>query len=149
MQIWKSLATCALVVLFACLVRGRDQKPSSAPPAGGIERLGTVNFRVSCAAPVQPFFSRAVALLHSFQYEIAEKAFADVARNDPQCAMAYWGQALSLYYPLWSWPEAATLKQGHIYMEKAQELGAKTESERAYIHAAAVFYQDAPDMTVA
>jgi tetratricopeptide (TPR) repeat protein len=149
MRIWKNLATCALVVLFASLVSGQDQKSSSALPADGIERLGTVNFAVSCAAPVQPFFSRAVALLHSFQYEIAEKAFADVARNDPQCAMAYWGQALSLYHPLWDWPEAATLKQGHTYMEKAQELGAKKESERGYIHAAAVFYQDAPDMTVA
>jgi len=149
MRIWKSLTTCALVVLFASLVPGQDHKSSSAPRVDGIERLGTVNFPVSCAAPVQPSFRRAVALLHSFQYEIAEKAFADVARNDPQCAMAYWGQALSLYHPLWDWPEAATLKQGHSYVEKAQELGAKTESERGYILAAAVFFQDAPGMTVA
>lgn len=146
MRFWNSLATCALIVLFVSFVRGQNQQASSESTAGGVERLGTVIFPTSCAPQLQTAFNRAVALLHSFQYDSAEKAFGDVAQKDPQCAMAYWGQAMSLYYQLWAWPDAPTLQQGHRYMEKAQELGAKTESERGYIHAAAVYYQDAPNM---
>jgi len=84
MRIWKSLATCAFIVLFASLVPGQDHKSSSAPSADGIERLGAVNFPVSCAAPVQPFFSRAVALLHSFQY--GEKVIRGICCHCSDCA---------------------------------------------------------------
>ena len=40
------------------------------------EQLGTVDFPVSCAPSVQQPFARAVARLHSFWYEEAEKEFA-------------------------------------------------------------------------
>ncbi len=112
MRVWNSLAPFALIVLFVSFVRGQNQKAPSEPTAGRVERLGTVNFPTSCAPQLQTAFNRAVALLHSFQYDFAEKAFADVAQKDPQCAMAYWGQAMSLYYQLWAWPDAPTLQQG-------------------------------------
>src|SRR2546425_5357379 len=83
--------------------------------AAVVKRLGSVNFPVSCASSVQADFNRAVALLHSFQYEIAEQAFAEVAQKDPQCAMAHWGRALSLYHPVWEWPEPETIQKGHGY----------------------------------
>src|SRR4051812_16936115 len=51
--------------------------------AGG---YGTVHFATSCSAAVQPSFQRAVAMLHSFGYEAARKAFEDVAQRDPKCA---------------------------------------------------------------
>jgi hypothetical protein len=37
------------------------------------EQLGTIDFPVSCAPSVQQPFARAVARLHSFWYEEAEK----------------------------------------------------------------------------
>jgi len=117
--------------------------------AAGVKRLGAVSFPVSCAPSVQADFNRAVALLHSFQYEIAEEAFAEVAQKDPQCAMAYWGRALSLYHPVWEWPEPETIQKGHGYIQRAQELGAKTARERGYIQAASIFYQDSMSMKVA
>src|SRR5438105_13050863 len=52
------------------------------------ERLGTVKFTHSCSANVQPEFQRAVALLHSFGYSGAEKAYRDLIAKDPNCAMA-------------------------------------------------------------
>jgi hypothetical protein len=52
------------------------------------QQLGTVHFPVSCAAAVQKPFERGVALLHSFWYEEAEKEFAQIAKDDPKCAMA-------------------------------------------------------------
>lgn len=42
------------------------------------EKLGQVNFPVSCSAAAQKQFNRAVAMLHSFRYEVAEKAFSEV-----------------------------------------------------------------------
>ena len=58
-------------------------------------QLGTVSFPVSCSPTVQKPFERGVALLHSFWYEEAEKEFQQIAANDPNCAMAHWGVAMS------------------------------------------------------
>src|SRR5436309_2205 len=97
------------------------------------EQLGKVSFPVSCSAEVQPTFERGVALLHSFQYTIAEAAFAEAAKKDPQCAMAYWGQAMSLYHQLWGWPKTEDMNKGRELMEKAGKLAPKDERERLYI----------------
>jgi tetratricopeptide (TPR) repeat protein len=104
------------------------------------EQLGTVQFPVSCTASMQKPFERGVALLHSFWYEEAEKQFEQVAKDDPQCAMAHWGVAMSLWHQLWNEPNAATLKRGRAELKKARALHPKTDRERDYIAAAASFY---------
>ena len=104
------------------------------------EQLGKVLFPISCAPASQPSFERGVALLHSFGYEEAGEQFTEIAKSDPACGMAHWGIALSLFHQIWERPEDSTLKRGHEEMQKAQSLGAKTERERAYISALAVFY---------
>jgi tetratricopeptide (TPR) repeat protein len=106
------------------------------------ERLGRVSFPTSCSAAVQKPFERGVALMHSFEYESAENQFKEVARQDPACAMAYWGQALSLYHQLWSRPPKADLKRGADLLAHAQELKPGTGREREYIGALMVFYHD-------
>ena len=80
--------------------------------AQAIGKVGDVGFPVSCSAEAQQQFTRAVALLHSFWYEEAVKAFTVVAETDPACAMAYWGAAMSNWYPLWYPPGEAALKAG-------------------------------------
>lgn len=104
--------------------------------------LGTVSFSTSCAPAVQENFNTAVAWLHSFQYASAKRAFAEVAEQDPHCAMAHWGQAMSIYYPIWSEPDQKTRQEGWDDIAKAKSLGAKTEREQEYIAALEVFYQD-------
>ncbi|MGI9102785.1 MAG: tetratricopeptide repeat protein [Terriglobales bacterium] len=106
------------------------------------EQLGTVSFPTSCSPAVQQPFQRAVALMHSFWYEEAEKQFSDVAAADPRCAIAHWGIALSLYHQLWDRPQDPTLKRGWEEIQKAQTIGAKTDRERDYINALAQFYRD-------
>lgn len=106
------------------------------------EQLGKVSFPISCAPGSQASFERGVALLHSFGYEEAEDQFIELTKTDPACAMAHWGIAMSLFHEIWERPEDSTLKRGHEEMEKAQKIGAKTERERAYISALAVFYSD-------
>jgi hypothetical protein len=65
------------------------------------EEVGSVHFATSCAKTVGLSFNRAVALLHSFQYEQTRQAFAEISVQDPTCAMAEWGIAMSHYHGLW------------------------------------------------
>jgi len=104
------------------------------------QQLGTVHFPVSCAAAVQKPFERGVALLHSFWYEEAEKEFTEIAKDDPKCAMAQWGIAMSQWHQLWNHPDAATTKNGKGELKKAKSLHAATERERDYIAAMKAFY---------
>jgi tetratricopeptide (TPR) repeat protein len=105
-------------------------------------QLGTVHFPTSCGASVQASFERGVALLHSFWYTEAEKTFAQVAKDDPKCAMAHWGVAMSLYHQLWDRPEGKTLKQGESEVKKARKLHPPTDRERDYVAAMSAFYSN-------
>lgn len=113
------------------------------------ERLGSVNFSISCTPDAQKTFNTGLALLHNFQYEEAEQTFSQAAQQDPTCAMAYWGKAMSLYHQLWDWPSDDTLKDGHADTSQAMKLRAKTEQERMYVVAAGVFFQDNPALSKA
>jgi tetratricopeptide (TPR) repeat protein len=108
----------------------------------GAEKIGTVHFPISCRSEVKQPFERAVALLYSFAYEDAERAFSDVAAADPECAMAYWGIAMTHYHPLWAAPPAEELKKGSDAVAKAKTLPNQTEREKAYVAAMEAFYKD-------
>ena len=107
------------------------------------EKLGTVAFPVSCNEAAQAAFGRAVALIHSFWYDEAEKAFGEVAELDPTCAMAYWGIAMSNFHPIWAPPTPAELERGQKAVARAQSLPVPTERERGYIAAIGAYYKDA------
>jgi hypothetical protein len=104
--------------------------------------LGTVEFPTSCNATAQPLISRAVAMLHSFGYEESRRTFADAAKADPACAMAWWGVARTWYHPVWPPPSADQLKQGAAALDRALATDTKSARERDYIQALAVFYKD-------
>ncbi len=112
------------------------------PPPTEARQLGQVEFPISCTPAAQQQFNRAVATLHSFWYEEAVKAFTTVAETDKDCAMAYWGVAMSEWYPLWYPPSPAMLKAGAEAVARAQSIGAKTARERDYIETIAAFYRD-------
>src|SRR5258708_38888091 len=65
------------------------------------EEVGSVHFLTSCQPDLTGNFNRAVALLHSFQYEQARQAFAEISERYPECAMAQWGMAMSHYHGMW------------------------------------------------
>ncbi len=106
------------------------------------EKIGRVNFPVSCNETAGKQFNRAVAWLHSFEYGEAERAFTQVTNTDPKCAMGYWGVAMSNYHPIWAPPTPEELKKGLAAVETAKSAGAPTERERDYIAAIEVFYKD-------
>jgi hypothetical protein len=107
------------------------------------ERLGEVNFPISCSPAAQEQFNRAVALLHSFFFPETVKAFTTIAEKEPSCAIAYWGIAISQRpNPLVGPFPGDVLKVGWEAVEKARAATQKTERESAWIEALAAFYQD-------
>ncbi len=108
----------------------------------GMGKVGSVAFPVSCSPAAQQAFPHAVALLHSFAYEEALGEFTAIAKLDPQCAMAYWGQAMTYWRPLWYLPDAKALQAGSEAIAKAVALPAKTEREQGFLAALNDFYTD-------
>src|SRR5579863_2886395 len=87
---------CAALVLEPC-AKGQGEHHHELTA----EEVGSVHFATSCSNTAEASFNRAVALLHSFQYEQARQAFSDISAKDPSCAMAQWGVAMSYYHGLW------------------------------------------------
>ena len=63
--------------------------------------------------------------MHSFSYASAEKQFHDLEAKQPDCAMAYWGEAMSLMRQLVSVPEPADMQRGRGTHPKGAEPGAE------------------------
>ena len=136
-----------MLPVFAAAGQMDHAAMNAAPAAGGPngERLGTVNFPVSCAAASQVSFNRGVALLHNFWYDEVGPQFKRIAESDPGCAMAHWGLAMGMFHEIWDRPSAETMKLGWAEMEKAQALKPKTKREQAYVAALAGFYKPGPE----
>lgn len=90
---------------------------------------------------------RGVALLHSFGYTIAGMQFEAIAKDDPACAMAHWGIAMTQFTELWQHPDEAQSKRGEAEIAKARALAAPpakiTPREQAYIDALSAFFDPA------
>src|SRR5262252_9315237 len=126
------------ILLTATLIALTNQAAARAE-----ERLGEVNFPISCSPAAQAQFNRAVALLHSFFFPETVKAFTAIADREPSCAMAYWGIAISQRpNPLVGPFPADVLKRGSEAIERARAATQKTPRERDWIEALATFYKD-------
>ena len=106
------------------------------------QQFGTAVFEVTCSEKTKKDFNLAIELLHSFEYDEAEKVFAKVLDEDPSCAMSYWGIAMCNFHALWTPPTADELKKGMMAITIARSLQT-TKRESAYIEAIASFYTDA------
>lgn len=103
------------------------------------KEFGSLTFETSCGSKAADF-NLGVELLHSFEYDEAEKVFAKIIDKQPDCAMAYWGVAMSNFHPLWTPPSEFELKKGAKAIEIAQAIASKSEREAGYIAATAAFY---------
>ncbi len=117
---------------------------SCGPQEGEI--FGKVSFDATVPSALQKDFNTAIALLHSFEYDEAEKMFAKIIDESPGCAMAYWGVAMSNYHPVWMPPTPAELQKGLQAINIARSVKNKTERESNYIEALAQFYEQANEL---
>jgi tetratricopeptide (TPR) repeat protein len=107
------------------------------------DKLGKVSFPTSCDPKVQADFERGVAMLHSYWFLYARRTFEGVLQQDPNCAMAYWGVAMDLLgNTLAQPPSRANAEAAWAALEKAREIGAKTQHERDWIEALSAYYRD-------
>ena len=113
---------------------------TSAQTPGDLRGTGKVDFAVTCQSGAQPEFTRGVALLHSFFYEEARRAFTSVAEKDPNCAMAQWGIAMTWWHPIWTPPRPDEMAAGKAAINQAIKMGAKTDRERGFINALNIYY---------
>ncbi|MFT4565509.1 MAG: tetratricopeptide (TPR) repeat protein [Saprospiraceae bacterium] len=105
------------------------------------KKFGEVQFSLSCDISVRSTFDLALSLLHSFQYSEAEKAFVKIIDIDPECAMAYWGVAMSIYHAAWFPPSDADLIKASQILNVAESLDKNTK-EQDYLNAINSFYKD-------
>src|SRR4051812_15471517 len=111
------------------------------------QQLGNVHFATTCNETAQRRFDRAMRYQHSFWYRAAREVFNEAAAADPECAIAHWGVALTyLDNPHGPIP-GPNVAPGLAAIQKAKEVGAKSERERDYIDALALMYTDADKLT--
>ena len=128
-----------LTTIAVIAMAGTFAHPAFAAPA---EDLGKVHFETSCKPDAQRQFDRAMLYQHSFWYRASQKSFEDALKADPECAIAYWGIALSLLYNPHVAPPVKNLAEGAAALEKGNATGSKTQRERDYIDALGAMYAD-------
>jgi len=138
---WKCISITILTTSFVALL-GLASAGADVGEKSPAAKSSEVDFPISCGAPAQKKFNEAVWILHSFWYDEAVKAFTAVTAIEPECAMGYWGIAMSHWYPLWYPPNPAALKAGSEAVEKAMAAKQKTDREGDYIAAIAAFNRD-------
>jgi tetratricopeptide (TPR) repeat protein len=124
---------------IAALLLGGAFLPALIPAAAAPQEssLGKLDFSTSCSARAQGHFERGVLALHSFWYEESLEAFRASTKEDPNCAMGYWGEAMALNHPIWHEQETEEARGVLARIPKAAKL---TPRESAYIDAVRALY---------
>jgi tetratricopeptide (TPR) repeat protein len=119
-----------------------DKPSPTGALAPRLQNLGTHTFKVTTRSEqAQRFINQGVNLAYGFNHAEAARAFAEAARLDPDCAMAYWGHALVLGPNINAPMEAEDEPKAYELVEKALALKSKaTAREQAYIDALAPRY---------
>src|SRR4029077_17676078 len=102
-----------------------------------------VHMDISCPLAVAPEFDRALALLHNFWYVRALERFNQILKNDPGCAMAYWGAAMTYNHPFWDPPSQADETAAWALVQKGLSAREASPREKLYLGAVAALYKGA------
>src|SRR5579863_7363508 len=120
----RSLIVGLVGIFLAASATVRAHQHTDVLPADA--KLGSVSFDISCKVAVKAEFNRGVALLHSFWHDEALRAFESVAASDPDCAMAYWGQAMASFHLYLSLPSSSQLSAGQAALARADMASEKS-----------------------
>jgi len=115
------------------------------PAAAQSPSLGKVHFQVECNADAQREFNVAMAYYHSFAFPQMQGPLERVLQADPKCGMVHWLRTFAALNNPFTWPttiSAAILSEGGRIMDSARSTGLKSQRERDYVDALAVFFKD-------
>ena len=138
MKSFASLAIgCAIVFSLAASGVGHQSDNLEHSYALPEEGTGLAHMDISCSPAVAAKFDRALALLHNFWYSRALEGFKQVLAADPECAMAYWGAAMTHNHPFWDAPSASDEAAAWYFVQKGLAAKEMSSRERLYVNAAA------------
>lgn len=131
--------------LLSMMFFGCGQKSDKEHSVDDGHDMGEVNFEISCNAGAQEKFEHGLAMLHHMMYEESADLFREALKEDPDCAIGYWGIAMTQLRPLWSPPSEQEFEKGLTAIEKADSIGTSSAKERDYIATLNTFYQTAKE----
>jgi tetratricopeptide (TPR) repeat protein len=112
-----------------------------------LQNLGTHAFPVTTKSErAQAFINQGLNLAYAFNHAESGRAFREAARLDPDCAMAYWGQALVLGPNINAVMDPKDEPAAYALTQRAVALKAKASPrEQAFIDALVHRYSGKPD----
>jgi tetratricopeptide (TPR) repeat protein len=126
--------------MTACSDPSRDVGESQPRIAPLLKGLGSHTHPVTTRSPLaQRYFDQGLNLVYAFNHAEAIRSFRQAALIDPDCAMAYWGQALALGPNINAPMSVEHGRQAYEAIQLALK-SKSSESERAYIDALAKRY---------
>jgi hypothetical protein len=143
-------AALAMLLAIVSGVRAASQEKNAAaasqPVAPRLENLGKHMFPVTTkSTEAQLFINQGLNLSYAFNHAEAGRAFAEAARLDPSCAMAYWGQALVLGPNINAPMNPANEPKAYALVQQAvSRKNYASAREQAYIDALAARYSGNP-----
>lgn len=129
-------------VVFYCAVSLPAQHGPETPSFASEEGLGHAHMEISCSPAVAAKFDRALALLHNFWYARALEGFQEVLTVDPDCAIAYWGAAMTYNHPFWDAPSSADEAAAWSLAQKGLAVRKMSPREKLYLKAVAALFKD-------
>jgi tetratricopeptide (TPR) repeat protein len=154
-RICSSIALSAVLVSSPAMLYAQaphhqhyERSANAAQPGPGgqlaprLQNLGAHTFKVTTrSARAQQFVNQGMNLAYGFNHAEAARAFAEAARLDPSCAMAYWGHALVIGPNINAAMTPADEPKALELVQKAVSLKNRvTSRERDYIDALAKRY---------
>jgi tetratricopeptide (TPR) repeat protein len=126
--------------------------PSAAAEAPDMPLLETVlgpySRPITTRSPLaQAYFDQGMQMVYAFTYSVAIRSFQEAQRQDPQCAMCFWGEALARGPFLNGTMTQANAGPAFVTAQRALSLvdGSHTPAERGLIQAMAVRYAEHHD----
>jgi len=139
------ISTILLTVMLAPGVAAQQEYRQTDEPVGAEQQIGTVAFGADCVDEAQQAFDHALGLMHHMMYVQAHGEFDTIAQAHPDCAMAHWGVATTLFQPLWATtPSDAEIARGRDAIEQARAT-VEDEREQSLIEATAAFFEPETD----
>ena len=136
------IVTLGLMMTVAASARASGSSASSVANRAS-QKLGHAHMDISCSAAVAADFDRGLALLHNFWYPRALATFNDVSRADPECAIAYWGAAMTYNHPFWDSPTHADEETAWELVQRGMKAKEKSQREQMYLDAVSALYRNA------
>ena len=137
-------AVLLLSALTGTLIAQTNETPTQT--ADYRARYGHAEMNISCREQARSPFERGLLQLHSFAWEQARASFEETIKADPDCAMAWWGVAMTYYDGLHEHPSAEDVDKARAALANGWKVRTRTEREAGYLAAADEIFNGYPDV---